>query len=109
MISVQQLRLRQGDFELSSISFEIPQNAYAILMGATGSGKTTLLESICGLRAVSGGKICIDGEEITRTPPAQRQIGYVPQDSSLFLVKAKLFITSATLYKKMSSIKTSRG
>lgn len=84
MISVQQLLLRQGDFELSQISFEIPLNSYAILMGATGSGKTTLLESICGLRTISGGKIWIDGDEITRTPPAQRQIGYVPQDSSLF-------------------------
>ena len=84
MISVQQLLLRQGDFELSQISFEIPLNSYAILMGATGSGKTTLLESICGLRKISGGKIWIDGDEITRTPPAQRQIGYVPQDSSLF-------------------------
>ena len=84
MISVQQLLLRQGDFELSQVSFEIPLHAYAILMGATGSGKTTLLESICGLRRISGGKIFLDGDEITRTPPAQRQIGYVPQDSSLF-------------------------
>lgn len=84
MISVQELLLRQGDFELSQLSFEIPRNAYAILMGATGSGKTTLLESICGLRAIEEGKILMDGHEITRTPPAQRQIGYVPQDSSLF-------------------------
>jgi len=84
MISVQQLLLRQGDFELSQVSFEIPRHAYAILMGVTGSGKTTLLESICGLRRISGGKIFLDGDEITRTPPAQRQIGYVPQDSSLF-------------------------
>ena len=84
MISVQQLRLCQGDFELRQVSFEIPSNAYAILMGPTGCGKTTLLESICGLRAIVGGKILVGGDEITRTPPAQRQIGYVPQDSSLF-------------------------
>ena len=84
MISVQQLRLCQGDFELRQVSFEIPSNAYAILMGPTGCGKTTLLESICGLRAIVGGKILVGGDEITRAPPAQRQIGYVPQDSSLF-------------------------
>ena len=84
MISVQQLRLCQGDFELRQVSFEIPSNAYAILMGPTGCGKTTLLESICVLRAIVGGKILVGGDEITRTPPAQRQIGYVPQDSSLF-------------------------
>ena len=84
MISVQQLRLCQGDFELRQVSFEIPSNAYAILMGPTGCGKTTLLESICGLRAIVGGKILVGGDEITRTLPAQRQIGYVPQDSSLF-------------------------
>ena len=55
-----------------------------MLMGRTGSGKTTLLEAICGLRRLDHGKIWIHGQDVTRTSPGQRGIGYVPQDGALF-------------------------
>ncbi len=53
-------------------------------MGPTGRGKTTLLESICGLRKVATGQILIHGQDVTHWNPADRQIGYVPQDLALF-------------------------
>jgi ABC-type sugar transport system ATPase subunit len=53
-------------------------------MGKTGSGKTTILEAICGLRRVQSGRIMIDGQDVTRWAPADRNIGYVPQDLALF-------------------------
>jgi ABC-type sugar transport system ATPase subunit len=53
-------------------------------MGMTGSGKTTILEAIIGLRSVAGGRIWLDGNDVTRTKPALRGIGYVPQDGALF-------------------------
>jgi len=53
-------------------------------MGTTGRGKTTLLESICGLRRVTEGKVLIHGRDVTDWNPADRQIGYVPQDLALF-------------------------
>lgn len=53
-------------------------------MGTTGRGKTTLLESICGLRRVEEGQILIHGRDMTRWSPADREIGYVPQDLALF-------------------------
>lgn len=84
MIELEQLSIVQGDFSLRDINISIPQQAYAILMGQTGSGKTSLIETICGLRRPSGGRILIDGQEVTRLAPSQRQIGYVPQDSALF-------------------------
>ena len=84
MIELEQLSIVQGDFSLRDINVSIPQHAYAILMGQTGSGKTSLIETICGLRRPSGGRILIDGREVTRLAPSQRQIGYVPQDSALF-------------------------
>ncbi|HUP80524.1 MAG TPA: ABC transporter ATP-binding protein, partial [Pirellula sp.] len=46
--------------------------------------KTTLLESICGLRRVEEGQILIHGRDVTRWSPADREIGYVPQDLALF-------------------------
>lgn len=84
MISLENVCLQQGDFELNDISFDVLKGAYAILMGETGSGKTTLLEVICGLRRIGSGKVMMDGDDITQLECSSRNIGYVPQDSALF-------------------------
>ncbi len=84
MIAVDNLRLSQGAFALNGINFTIPTGRYGVLMGKTGSGKTTILEAVAGLRSVSGGKILLDGREVTHATPAARGVGYVPQDAALF-------------------------
>jgi len=84
MISVSDLSIKQGDFSLDQINFEIRKGEYAILMGENGSGKTTLVEAICGLRKIRSGTITLGGRDISHAQPAQRSIGYVPQDSVLF-------------------------
>ena len=53
-------------------------------MGRTASGKTTILETVCGLKQALGGRIILDGRDITHLKPAERGIGYVPQDGALF-------------------------
>lgn len=73
-----------GSFSLENISFEIPDGGYAALMGRTGAGKTTILEAICGLRSVVSGTIELAGRDVTSLKPAERGIGYVPQDGALF-------------------------
>lgn len=73
-----------SNFGLKEISFTIPDNTYAVLMGATGCGKTTLLEILCGLRAPDTGKIILDEQDVTDLEPRERGIGYVPQDLALF-------------------------
>ena len=84
MISVKNLSLAVGEFTLENVSFEIPSRAYCALMGKTGCGKTTVLEAICGLRKVSSGSIHLMSREVTSLPPAERGIGFVPQDGALF-------------------------
>jgi molybdate/tungstate transport system ATP-binding protein len=84
MISVQDLTVTQGDFTFEHFNLEVPSGTYAVLMGATGCGKTSLLEAICGLRPVRQGRILLDGVEVTHLKPAQRGVGYVPQDGALF-------------------------
>lgn len=84
MIVVKALNVRAATFALNDISFEIPNGAYGVLMGKTGSGKTTLLEALCGLRASLGGTIEFMGRDVTQLKPAERGIGYVPQDRALF-------------------------
>jgi ABC-type sugar transport system ATPase subunit len=53
-------------------------------MGKTGSGKTTLLEALCGLKPVASGSVVLDGVDVTHWKPADRGVGYVPQDLALF-------------------------
>ena len=84
MIEIQNLSVRAGAFELTDVSFTVPNGEYGVLMGRTGCGKTTILESISGLKPVSGGVIKLMGVDVTRLKPAERGIGYVPQDGALF-------------------------
>jgi ABC-type sugar transport system ATPase subunit len=84
MILLENVTVRAADFVLRDISLEVPQGKYGVLMGRTGGGKTTLLEAICGLRPVESGRIILGGRDVTDLRPAERGIGYVPQDAALF-------------------------
>lgn len=84
MIELHDLTIRSGPFVLSNVELTVPQGGYAILMGSTGQGKTTILEAICGLRTVERGRVVVCGVDVTRWKPADRGIGYVPQDLALF-------------------------
>ena len=84
MIELRNVTIKCGSFSLPPTSFKIESGEYAVLMGTTGRGKTTLLESICGLRRVATGQILIHGNDVTDWSPADRGIGYVPQDFALF-------------------------
>jgi ABC-type sugar transport system ATPase subunit len=84
MIELSRITVRAGAFGLTNVDLSIPQGTYAVLMGGTGQGKTTLLEAICGLRTVVGGRVVLSGVEMTRWKPANRGVGYVPQDLALF-------------------------
>lgn len=88
MISIKNLSIRIGSFELDHISFDVPSGECAVLMGKTGSGKTTILEAVCGLRTVVGGRIHLMDRDVTNAKPAERGIGYVPQDGALFSTMA---------------------
>ncbi len=84
MIEVRDLAIRQGGFRLDGVSLAVPRGAYAVLMGRTGSGKTTVLEAIAGLRHAAAGSVHLGGRDVTALDPADRAVGYVPQDGALF-------------------------
>jgi ABC-type sugar transport system ATPase subunit len=84
MIAIDNLHLHAGAFALEGLSLAVATGEYAVLMGKTGCGKTTLLEAICGLRRVRSGRIVLLGRDVTHLRPAERGVGYVPQDLALF-------------------------
>ena len=84
MIAVENLALRAGAFALDGVSFRVETGQYAVLMGKTGCGKTTLLEAVAGLKPVRAGRVLLMGQDVTALKPAERGVGYLPQDLALF-------------------------
>jgi ABC-type sugar transport system ATPase subunit len=84
MIELQRLSLRAGAFSLRDVNLVVPHGVYGVLMGGTGQGKTSILEAICGLKPVASGRVLLDERDVTRWKPADRGVGYVPQDLALF-------------------------
>lgn len=84
MIDLQKLCMVQDAFRLTDIKMQIESGKYAVLMGRSGCGKTTIMECICGLRRPLSGTVRLNGVDVTRLRPGERNIGYVPQDGALF-------------------------
>lgn len=84
MIELVNVALRLGAFQLTGVNLVVPRGAYAVVMGPTGCGKTSLIEVICGLRPIVAGEVRLRGADVTHHRPADRGIGYVPQDTALF-------------------------
>jgi molybdate/tungstate transport system ATP-binding protein len=84
MISLSRVSIRQGAFSLRNVALVVPTGQYGVLMGKTGCGKTTVLEAICGLRRIGSGTVRLLDSDVTRLRPADRGIGYLPQDLALF-------------------------
>jgi molybdate/tungstate transport system ATP-binding protein len=78
------LCVRAGDFRLDNVNLSVPESGYTVLMGKTGCGKTTLLECVCGLKRAHSGSIHFGSHDVTTLRPAERGVGYVPQDGAVF-------------------------
>jgi len=71
-----------GEVEaLKDVSFSMEEGEFCSIVGPSGCGKSTMLSLIAGLEKLTGGSICIDGEEVRSTSP---KIGLMPQRDQLF-------------------------
>lgn len=72
---------------VNDVSVEVEQGEIVGLLGPNGAGKTTSFYMIVGLIKPNDGKIFLDSEDITTKPMykrAQRGIGYLAQEASVF-------------------------
>jgi ATP-binding cassette subfamily B protein len=71
---------------LKEIDFAVPAGGTLAVVGPSGAGKSTLARLLFRFYDVTGGRILIDGQDITRVNQAslRRAIGIVPQDTVLF-------------------------
>ena len=69
------------------VSLDVHGNEVVGLLGPNGAGKTTCFYMIVGLVAADGGRIELDGEDMSRLPihqRARRGLSYLPQEASIF-------------------------
>ncbi|WP_375253713.1 LPS export ABC transporter ATP-binding protein [Yoonia sp.] len=72
---------------IRDVSIELGRGEVVALLGPNGSGKTTCFYAIAGLVTPEGGRVVIDGRDVTALPMyrrAQLGIGYLPQEMSIF-------------------------
>ena len=72
---------------VKGVSMEVEQGEIVGFLGPNGAGKTTSFYMITGQITPNGGRVFLDGEDITGLPMferAQKGIGYLPQDASVF-------------------------
>jgi sn-glycerol 3-phosphate transport system ATP-binding protein len=69
---------------LHGIDLALGDGEMLVIVGASGCGKSTLLRLIAGLETPSGGRIVLDGRDITHLDPAARDIAMVFQNYALY-------------------------
>jgi iron(III) transport system ATP-binding protein len=87
-IEFQQVSKRYGGagapLVVKGIDLVVPKGTLTTILGPSGCGKTTTLRMIAGLDAPSGGRILIDGQDVTTLGPAERNVSMVFQSYALF-------------------------
>ncbi len=72
---------------IRDVSLTLAPGEVVALLGPNGSGKTTCFYAIAGLIVPEGGRVLIDGQDVTRQPMYRRArlgLGYLPQEMSIF-------------------------
>jgi iron(III) transport system ATP-binding protein len=87
-IQFQQVTKRYGNaaspLVVQGIDFVVPKGSLTTILGPSGCGKTTTLRMIAGLEAPTGGRILIDGVDVTHLGPSERNVSMVFQSYALF-------------------------
>ena len=84
---------------LKPIDLEVRRGEIFALLGPNGAGKTTLISIVCGIVRPSGGRVAVDGHDIsTDYRAARRSIGLVPQE-----------LTTDTFETVLATVTFSRG
>lgn len=69
---------------IPSLSLEIKDKEFVVLVGPSGCGKSTTLRMIAGLEDVTSGELYIDGRQVNSVAPKDRDIAMVFQSYALY-------------------------
>ncbi|MBB4661399.1 ABC transporter ATP-binding protein [Conexibacter arvalis] len=74
----------KGAVAVDVVDIDIRPGEFVTLLGESGCGKTTTLLLIAGFHAPTSGRVTLDGRDVTRLPPYERNLGMVFQNYALF-------------------------
>ena len=84
-ISLQHVQKSFGEVQIiPDISLDIKEGEFVVFVGPSGCGKSTLLRLIAGLEDTTSGTILLDGQDMTKAPPARRGLAMVFQSYALY-------------------------
>lgn len=81
---VQNLSVSFDQPVIRGVNLRVDEGEILSLVGPSGSGKTTLLRTIAGLHSHAGGRILVNGRDISDEQPQHRKTGLVFQTPTLF-------------------------
>jgi branched-chain amino acid transport system ATP-binding protein len=88
LLEIEGLRVLYGRVEaLHGINLSVEEGEVVTLIGSNGAGKTTTVRTISGLVPASGGRIMLDGKEISGLPAPEivkRGVGHSPEGRHVF-------------------------
>ena len=84
-LEVDALSHRYGtEVAVDDVSFDLDAGELVALLGPSGCGKTTLVQAIAGHIRPTAGRVVLRGADVTDSPPENRRVGVVFQQSTLF-------------------------
>ena len=85
IISFENITKRYGKVvAVDDVSLTIEEGEFFSLLGPSGCGKTTLLRMLAGFEVPTEGRILIDGQDVSQTPPNKRPVNMVFQSYAVF-------------------------
>src|SRR5262245_36585780 len=84
-VRLEGVRKAYGDVvAVSRLDLDIRAGEFFSMLGPSGSGKTTTLRMIAGFELPTAGRVLLDGRDVSRLPPYDRDVNTVFQDYALF-------------------------
>jgi multiple sugar transport system ATP-binding protein len=77
-------RFDDGTIAVDSVTMEIGDGEFMVLVGPSGSGKTTMMRMVAGLEEMSGGEIKIGDKVVNNVPARLRNVAMVFQNYALY-------------------------
>ncbi|GAB1434900.1 ABC transporter ATP-binding protein [Sphaerotilus sulfidivorans] len=69
---------------IKGVDLTIEKGEFIVFVGPSGCGKSTLLRLIAGLEQIDGGRLVLDGRDITHAPSSRRDLAMVFQSYALY-------------------------
>ncbi|MGD9990890.1 ABC transporter ATP-binding protein [Pseudonocardia sp.] len=105
MLSVSRLSVSYGPIQaVREIDLDVPDGHFVSLIGANGAGKSSALNAVAGLIRPKGGRVLLDGEDVTGIPAhklVRRGVAIVPE--------GRMVAAPLTVYENLRQCRAAGG